>query len=69
MPESHCAPYELLCYLNQYANLILAVVTTAYVILTWRMIVEMRRARENESEPQRAGQNITRRGVAAQNIT
>ena len=46
-----CTSSDLLCYVNQYSNLILAVVTTAYVILTWRMVAEMRRARENESEP------------------
>jgi|GEM_PF-1893432 len=47
-----CAASDFLCHLNQYSNLILGAVTIAYVILTWRMVTEMRRARESESEPQ-----------------
>ncbi len=42
---------QFISLLNQYANLILVAVTTVYVILTWRMVTEMRRAREAESEP------------------
>lgn len=38
--------------LNQYANLILAVITTVYVVLTWHMVSELRRAREAQSEAQ-----------------
>lgn len=42
---------SLLDLLNRYSNLILVIVTTVYVILTWGMVREMRRAREAESEP------------------
>ena len=42
---------EILDQLNKYSNLILILVTTAYVILTWRMIREMRRTREGENKP------------------
>jgi hypothetical protein len=37
--------------LNRYSNLILVAVTAVYVILTWRMVKEMRQAREAESAP------------------
>ena len=37
-------------FVNRYSNLILVVVTAVYVVLTWRMVLEMRRAREAESE-------------------
>ena len=40
----------LLDLLNRYSNLILIIVTTVYVILTWGMVKEMQRAREAESE-------------------
>lgn len=42
---------EILDQLNKYSNLILIFVTTAYVILTWRMVVEMRHTREEEVKP------------------
>jgi hypothetical protein len=42
---------QLLNLLNQYSNLILVTVTAVYVVLTWRMVREMREAREAESEP------------------
>ena len=42
---------QFLDLLNRYSNLILIIVTTVYVILTWGMVREMRRAREAENEP------------------
>jgi len=36
---------------NQYSTLILVIVTMAYVLFTRRMVVEMRKAREQEMEP------------------
>jgi hypothetical protein len=46
-PETQVTFLDLL---NRYSNLILIVVTGVYVVLTWRMVLEMRRAREAESE-------------------
>lgn len=43
---------SFLLFLNSYASLILVAVTVVYVILTWRLVLETRRAREAESEPQ-----------------
>jgi len=43
---------EFLTNLNTYSNLLLVIITSIYVFLTWRMVSEMRRAREAESEPQ-----------------
>jgi DNA-binding XRE family transcriptional regulator len=42
---------DFLSDLNKFLNLFLVIVTTVYVILTGRMVWEMRRAREEESEP------------------
>jgi hypothetical protein len=42
---------QFLNLLNQYSNLILVAVTAIYVILTWRMVKDMRQAREAEIEP------------------
>src|SRR4030042_5876375 len=42
---------SLLENLNQYSSLVLVIVTTVYVILTWLMVLEMRRAREDEADP------------------
>ena len=50
--------------LNSYSNLILAIITIAYVILTWRMVVEMRKAREAENEPQLVATLIPLGGMA-----
>jgi hypothetical protein len=38
--------------LNNYSNLLLVIITAIYVFLTWRMVSEMRQAREAENEPQ-----------------
>jgi hypothetical protein len=43
---------ELLDSINQYSNLVVAFVTIMYVILTWQMVREMRRAREGQIAPQ-----------------
>ena len=52
-----------LAVLNSYSNLILAIITLAYVILTWRMVVEMRKA-EAEIEPQLVATLIPLGGMA-----
>lgn len=36
----------LLAFLNEHANLLLAAITAAYVFLTWKMLVEVRRGRD-----------------------
>lgn len=43
---------SILDLLNKYANLILILITAAYVLLTWGMVQEMKRAREGENTPQ-----------------
>lgn len=42
---------QFLDSLNRYSTLILVAVTTVYVVLTWRMVTEMRKAREAETSP------------------
>jgi hypothetical protein len=36
--------------LNQYVNILLTIITGVYAYLTWRMLREMRSARENQSD-------------------
>lgn len=43
---------DLLAWLNAYSNLLLVIITIVYAFLTWRMVLEMRHAREAENEPQ-----------------
>lgn len=43
--------FQWLIQINQYSNLLLVVITAFYVVLTWRMVKEMRKARESEIEP------------------
>lgn len=41
----------LLDNLNQYSSLVLVIVTAVYAFFTWQMVLEMRRAREDEADP------------------
>jgi hypothetical protein len=55
---------QFLISLNTYSNLLLVVITAVYAFLTWRMVSEMRQAREAESEPQLVATLIPLGGMA-----
>jgi len=42
---------SILDCVNRYSNLVLVLITAVYAFLTWRMVREMRIAREEQSEP------------------
>ena len=57
---------QLLDFLTRYSNLILAIITGIYVVLTWKMISEMRLARASQADANLIASPIPLGPVSAQ---